>query len=86
MDTTAQIYMQMLHWVYRIKVFQETVWVERKPVGQQYFNFDNPNLCFDRADYNLYHDGIWNFGEIARIITDYQIETMKGVEDDKNPA
>jgi hypothetical protein len=77
MDEIAKIYLHKNGKVYRVKVFEKTIWIERqRPHGD--------NLAFDRSHWNyrgLYwqEDSAWNLDALNELITDYERDLL-GIE------
>jgi hypothetical protein len=72
MDELTKLYLRVRGQLYRIKVFETTVGIERQPGGQ--------NHIISRDDYPVYDEAImaWDYEVLTRLIENYQFAFANG--------
>lgn len=67
----AVIYFRRGDVLYRVKAFEQTVWIERQLIG---------NTPYARADHPVYDGLIWNFDAIDVLVRLYETEAQIDVQ------
>jgi hypothetical protein len=66
MDELAKLYFKLDGLTYRVKVFDNTLWIERQPGGD--------NLAFERSQWPIWNaeTNVWDLGELTRLVGAYK--------------
>lgn len=68
MEEVSSLYIRVSGSVYRVKVFAQSVWVERQPGGD--------NLPFARADHPVFDGQTWDLAALSILIGSYHSEVL----------